>query len=198
MILTGPIVLRLCAIVFLAVLLQVGFFAGVPLLGTTANVVPVVVVALGLLGGAVTGGVSGFGAGLLLDVTVGGIPGVASLSLMAAGYLAGRWREGYDIVSSLVPPLLAGALTGVAVTVYGAMQLTLGIEAPISVLVLREVLAQALLGAILAVPLFPLIRRLLRVALVEGGTRARSRVSPDILGGSRPGISGIMGGGTSA
>jgi rod shape-determining protein MreD len=197
MIITLPIVLRLVAIVFVTVLLQLGFFAGIPLLGTTANVVPVVVVSLGLLGGAVTGGVSGFCAGLLLDVTVGGIPGVASLSLMAAGYLAGRWREGYDIVSSLVPPLLCGALTGVAVTIYGAMQLTLGIEAPISVMVLREILAQALLGAILAVPLFPLIRWLLRPAIVEGGTGARARTSPDMLGGSRPGISGIMGGGTS-
>jgi rod shape-determining protein MreD len=198
MIITPPIVLRLCAIVFIAVLLQLGLFAGIPLLGTTANVVPVVVVALGLLGGAVTGGVSGFCAGLLLDVTVGGIPGVASLSLMAAGYLAGRWREGYDIVSSLVPPLLTGALTGVAVTVYGAMQLTLGIEAPVSVLILREILAQALLGAILAVPIFPLIRRLLRPAIVDGATGTRARVSPEMLGGSRPGISGIMGGGTSA
>lgn len=197
MIITTPIVLRICAIVFLTVLIQLGLFAGIPLLGTTANVVPVVVVALGLLGGAVTGGVSGFCAGLLLDVTVGGIPGVASLSLMTAGYLAGRWREGYDIVSSLVPPLLAGALTGVAVTVYGAMQLTLGIEAPISIMILREILAQALLGAILAVPLFPLIRRLLRDAIVDGGSRARvGRTSPDMLGGSRPGISGIMGGGT--
>jgi rod shape-determining protein MreD len=198
MIITPPIVLRLCAIMFVTVLIQLGFFAGIPLLGTTANVVPVVVVAMGLLGGAVTGGVSGFCAGLLLDVMVGGIPGVASLSLMAAGYLAGRWREGYDIVSSLVPPLLTGALTGVAVTVYGAMQLTLGIEAPVSVLVLREILAQVVLGALLAVPIFPLIRRLLRPALVDGATKTRARVSPEMLGGSRPGISGIMGGGTSA
>ena len=37
---------------------------------------------------------------------LGGTLGVSSLSLMAAGYLAGRWRESYDIVSSLVPPLL--------------------------------------------------------------------------------------------
>ena len=92
-------------------LLQLGFFSQVPLLGSVANLVPVVVVALGLLGGAVTGAVAGFAAGLLIDVMIGGTLGVASLSLMAAGYLAGRWREGYDIVSSLVPPLLTGALT---------------------------------------------------------------------------------------
>ena len=106
MIVTPPILLRLVLIVFVAVLLQLGFFSQVPLLGSVANLLPVVVVALGLLGGAVTGAVTGFATGLLIDVMIGGTLGVASLSLMAAGYLAGRWREGYDIVSSLVPPLL--------------------------------------------------------------------------------------------
>ena len=98
-------------IVFVTVLLQFGFFSQVPILGSVANLLPVVVVSLGLLGGAVTGSVTGFATGLLIDVMIGGTLGVASLSLMAAGYLAGRWREGYDIVSSLVPPLLTGALT---------------------------------------------------------------------------------------
>jgi rod shape-determining protein MreD len=181
MIITPPIVLRLAAIIFITVLLQVGFFSGVPLLGTVANVVPVVVIALGLLGGAVTGGVAGFAAGLLLDSMLGGTLGVTSLSLMIAGYLAGRWREGYDIVSSLVPPLLAGALTGVAVTAYGAMQLTLGIDAPVSPLILREIIAQAVLGGLLAIPLFPLIRRALRPALVEEGSRTRTRASSRAL-----------------
>ena len=87
MIVTPRILLRLVAIVFAAVLLQVAFFSGVPLLGSVANVVPVVVVALGLLGGAVTGAVSGFAAGILIDVMVGGTLGVSSLALMAAGMM---------------------------------------------------------------------------------------------------------------
>jgi rod shape-determining protein MreD len=174
-ILTPNIVVRLVVIVFLTVLIQVGFFSRVPLLGSVANVIPVVIVTLGLLGGAVSGAVAGFAAGLLIDVMLGGTPGVTSLSLMAAGYLAGRWREGYDIVSSLVPPLLTGALTGVAALAYGAMQLTLGIDAQISALVLREVIIQALLGALLAIPVFPLIRRILRPALVDDVRRASAR-----------------------
>ena len=36
------------------------FFSQVPILGSVANLLPVVVVALGLLGGAVTGAVTGF------------------------------------------------------------------------------------------------------------------------------------------
>jgi rod shape-determining protein MreD len=185
-ILTPNIVVRLVVIVFLTVLIQVGFFSRVPLLGSVANVIPVVIVTLGLLGGAVSGAVAGFAAGLLIDVMLGGTPGVTSLSLMAAGYLAGRWREGYDIVSSLVPPLLCGALCGVAALVYGALQLTLGIDSPISILALREVVVQALLGALLAVPIYPAIRRGVRPALVTDATRPRARIAPGgILNTSR-------------
>jgi rod shape-determining protein MreD len=175
MIVTPPILLRLVLIVFVAVLLQLGFFSQVPLLGSVANLLPVVVVALGLLGGAVTGAVTGFATGLLIDVMIGGTLGVASLSLMAAGYLAGRWREGYDIVSSLVPPLLAGALTALTALIYGALTLTLGVDAPVSVLALREVVVQGLLGILLAIPVFPLIRRIVRPALVDDAAAARSR-----------------------
>ncbi len=178
MIVTPPILLRIVAVVFLAVIVQLAFFSRVPLLGSVAYVVPVVIVALGLLGGGLSGAVSGFFAGLLLDVMLGGTLGVTSLSLMAAGYMAGRWREGYDIVSSLVPPLLTGALCGVVALLFAALQLTLGVDAPVSVLVLREVVVQALLGVLLAVPLFPLIRRVLRPALVDDSQRARTRVTP--------------------
>jgi rod shape-determining protein MreD len=181
MIITPRIVVRLALVVFVSVLLQVGFFSQVPLLGSVAYLLPVVVVAIGLLGGAVTGAVTGFATGLLLDAMIGGTLGVASLSLMAAGYLAGRWREGYDIVSSLVPPLLTGALTALTALIYGSLTLTLGVDAPISILALREVIVQGLLGVVLAVPVFPLVRRIVRPALVDDSIRARSR-----SGRSRP------------
>jgi rod shape-determining protein MreD len=177
MIITPRIFVRLALIVFVTVLLQLAFFSRIPVLDSVANVIPVVIVALGLLGGAVTGAVCGFIAGLLVDVMIGGTMGITSLALMTAGYGAGRWREGYDIVSSLVPPLLTGALTGVAAFAYGAMQLTLGVDSQISALVLREVIVQALLGALLAVPVFPLIRRILRPALVDDIRRASVRSS---------------------
>lgn len=191
MIVTPRIFARLALIVFLAVILQLAFFSRIPMLGSVAYLVPVVIVALGLLGGAVTGAVSGFAAGLLIDAMIGGTPGVTSLSLMAAGYLAGRWREGYDIVSSLVPPLLTGALCGVAALAYAGMQLALGVDAQVSALAIREVLVQALLGALLAVPFFPLIRRLLRPALVDDSRRAGARVSPNTLDRGPMRLSGL-------
>jgi rod shape-determining protein MreD len=178
---TPRIMLTAGALVFVSVLLQLSFFSQVPLLGSVANIVPVVVVSLGLLGGAVPGAVAGFLAGLLLDAALGGTLGVASLALMAAGYLAGRWREGYDIASSLVPPLLTGILTGVAAATYAGLQLLLGVEAPVSLLILREVLVQAFLGMLLAVPVFPFVRWALRPGLVEDAVPARRRRARGML-----------------
>jgi rod shape-determining protein MreD len=184
-IITPRIFLRIVLIIFVTVLLQAGLFSMLPLLGSVPNVVPVVVVAFGLLGGAVSGATAGFTAGILLDIMLGGTLGISSLALMIAGYLAGRWREGYDIVSSLVPPLLTGALTALAALAYAAIQLTLGVEAPISVLAIREIAVQGLFGALLAVPVFPLIRRILRPALVDDARRARAKVPSGMLGTAR-------------
>jgi hypothetical protein len=71
------------------------------------------------------------------------------------------------------------------------MQLTLGIDAQVSALVIREIIVQALLGAALAVPFFPLIRRILRPALIDDALRARVRSG---AGARRPGPFAIMGG----
>jgi rod shape-determining protein MreD len=182
LIFTPRIVATVGLIVFVAVVLQLAFFSQVPLLGSVANIVPVVVIAIGLLGGAVPGVVTGFFTGLLLDSALGDTLGVASLALMAAGYLAGRWREGYDIASSLVPPLLTGALVGVSVATYAMVQLMLGVEAPVSLLVLREIFVQAFLGVLLAIPTYPLIRRILRPALVDEGRAMRRRMPRSMMG----------------
>ena len=63
------------------------------ILGATPYVVPVVVVALGLLGGGVVGAVCGFFAGLLMDSLLLQTLGVSSLVLLSIGYLAGRYRR---------------------------------------------------------------------------------------------------------
>jgi rod shape-determining protein MreD len=172
-------------IVFGTVLLQLSFFSLMPMFGSVINIVPVVVVAFGLLGGAVTGATVGFCAGLLQDAALGSTLGVASLALMCAGYLAGRWREGYDIASPAVPPLLSGALTGVYATVLAALNLMLGVTHPVSPLFLQEILVQALLGGFVAIAIFPLIRRVLRPALVDDRRLRRRPGARGMLGVSR-------------
>lgn len=177
MIVTWRSGIRLAAIVVGCVLLQISFFSYLTLFGTTPDIVPLVVVSLGLLGGAVVGAVCGFATGLLIDSALLQTLGVSSLVLLSAGYLAGRYREAAEISNSLVPPLLAGALTAVAAAGFAAIQLMLGVRAPVSLLVLREILVQGLLAVLLALPLYPLIRRILRRALVEDAAARRARTA---------------------
>jgi rod shape-determining protein MreD len=185
MIFTPRITAIVAAIVFVSVLLQISFFSLTPIAGTVINIVPVVVIAIGLLGGAVPGAVAGFSAGLLLDFALGGTLGVASLALLAAGYLAGRWREGYDIVSVFVPPAVTAALVLVYGVVLAGLELMLGVDNPVDPFFWGEILTQALLGGLVALALFPLVRRILRPALVDDRRPARRPGARGMLGASR-------------
>jgi rod shape-determining protein MreD len=174
MIVTVKVALRLALLIFLAAILQVSFFSQITLLGAAPEVMPVVIVSIALLGGAVLGASCGFAAGLLLDVLMLQTLGVSSLVLLTTGWLAGRFRESFEISSALTPVVLAGALTLLAASIFTALQLMLGVEAPVSLLVIREIVVKALLGLLLAVPIYPAVRRLLRVALIEDTPRRRA------------------------
>jgi rod shape-determining protein MreD len=175
MIVTWQIGARLAAIVLITVLVQISFLSSLSFLGATPDVLPVVIAVLGLLGGAVTGAVAGFATGLLVDSMLLQTLGVSSLVLLSVGYLAGRYREQFEIDSVLAPALLVGGLTLLATAGFVGLQLMLGVEAEVSLLVIREVLIKALLGFLMAFPLYPLIRFALRPALVleEPPTRRR-------------------------
>jgi rod shape-determining protein MreD len=175
MIVTTRIGLRIALIVLIAVILQISFFSYLSVLGATPDALAVVVVCLGLLGGAVIGAGCGFGAGLLLDSLLLQTLGISSLVLLGAGYLAGRYREGFEISSRWVPPLLAGVLTALGALGFAAVQLMLGVETQVSLLAVREILVKGILAFLLALPLYPLLRMLLRPALVEEPAPARRR-----------------------
>jgi rod shape-determining protein MreD len=173
MIVTWRIAVRIALIVAVTVVLQISFFSYLNLLGSAPDLLPVVIVSLGLLGGGVVGAVAGFGAGLLIDSVLLQTLGVSSLTLLSIGYLAGRYREGFEITNSLVPPLVTGGLTLLGAAGFAALQLMLGVDTPVSLLVVREILVQALLAILLAIPVYPLLRRVLRAALVDDTPRTR-------------------------
>jgi rod shape-determining protein MreD len=175
MIVTVRVAIRLALLIFVAAMLQVSFFSQVTLFGAAPEVMPVVIVSIGLLGGAVVGASCGFAAGLLLDILMLQTLGVSSLVLLTTGWLAGRYRESFEIGSALTPILLVGGLTLLAASIFTALQLMLGVEAPVSLLIVREILVKALLGLLLAIPIYPGVRRLLRVALIDD-TRGRRTV----------------------
>lgn len=181
MILTPNIVARLVAIVIVGVILQLSFFSQVALFHVSPDVLPALVVVLGLLGGSLTGAVCGFWVGFLLDCLLIAPLGGASLVLLATGYLAGLFRERFEIHSALVPPLLCMALTLFAELGFGAVQLMLGIDAPISDLVIRDMLLKSVFAFFLGWALYAGLRRALRPALVEEPMARRGR-RPTVLG----------------
>lgn len=175
MIVTRLIGLRMAVIVLLGVLLQVSFFSQVTFLHTRPDVLPSVIASLGLLGGSMTGAVTGFSAGLLLDCLLLAPLGASSLVLLATGYLAGIYRERSDLDSPMVAALLCMGLTLFAQVAFSAMQLMLGVDAPVSSLVARDILVKTIYAFFLAFPVYLLTRRVLRAALLDDRAVRRTR-----------------------
>jgi rod shape-determining protein MreD len=180
-IVTPKIFIRLAAIAVLGVLLQLSFFSRIELLHTSPDVLPALVVSLGLLGGSMAGAVSGFSIGFLVDCLLVAPLGGSSLVLLTAGYLAGLFRERFEIHSSLVPPLLCMGLTLFAELGFALVQVMLGVDAPVSVLIVRDLLLKSIYAFFLGWPIYLLLRRALRPALVEEPRASRSR-QPTVLG----------------
>ena len=181
MILTPKIVARIAAIGFLAVLLQLSFFSRVELFHVSPDILPALAVCLGLLGGSLTGAVSGFAIGLFVDCLLVEALGITSLVLLGTGYLAGLFRERFEIHSSLVPALLCMGLTLVAELGFAAIQLLLGVDAPLSLLIVRDMLLKSVYAFFLGWPIYLLVRRTLRPALVEE-PKVQRRREPKVLG----------------
>lgn len=181
MIITRWIALRLTLLIVGAVLFQLTFLSKIIVFEVAPDILPALAIALGLLGGAVVGAGFGFLIGLLADSALIAPLGITSLALLTAGYLAGRFREAFDIASSLTPIGLAGVLTSLSATIIAVVQLTLGVQSDVSVLIVREIAVQGVLAMLLMAGIFPLVRRVLRPALIDLDPPRR----PAVLGSAR-------------
>jgi rod shape-determining protein MreD len=182
MIVTPRIFARTAAIVVVGVLLQLSFFSRVTLFDTSPDVLPALIVSLALLGGSMTGAVAGFSIGLLVDCLLVETLGATSLVLLTTGYVAGLFRERFEIHSRLVPPLLCMGLTFFAQLGYGAVELMLGVDSSVSLLIVRDMVLKSVFAFFLGWPIYLAVRRILRPALVEEPTVVRRRSQPTILG----------------
>jgi rod shape-determining protein MreD len=182
LILTPNILARLVAIVVGGVILQLSLFSRVNLFDVSPDLLPSLIVVLGLLGGSLTGAVCGFSAGLLLDCLLIVPLGGGSLVLLGVGYLAGLFRERFEINSPLVPPLLCMGLTLVAELGFGAVEMMLGFDAPVSGLVVRDILLKSIFAFFGGWAIYVGVRRALRPALVDDLSIRRSGRRPTVLG----------------
>ena len=171
----APIVIRLWVLGVVAVILQLAAVSQITLLGVTVDVVPLIVVATGLLVGSIPGACMGFGMGLLLDLALVQTLGVDSLVLVFVGYFAGRFRELRDPSHGLIP-LAAGAIGTAAYLIgFSIIQFLLGVDAPVSLLLVREILATVIVNTVVALPVYALVRRVLEPYLPDDPRRRRRR-----------------------
>lgn len=175
MIITPQTVGRLALLGVVVVIVQVAAISQVSLLGTTADLVPLAVAAVGLLCGSLTGAIFGFAVGLFVDTALFQIMGLSSLVYLVAGYGAGRLRELRDPQAPVVPVVVGAVATAVATIGFGVMNFLLGMDAPVSFLLARQILATILVNAVIALPVFALVRRWMLPVLPDDPRRRRRR-----------------------
>jgi rod shape-determining protein MreD len=172
--------IRAGLLVLLGVVIQISGLAQIRVLGAAPDVTPLIVAAVALFAGSVPGAVTGFCVGLLLDLALGQNVGSSSLVLTAVGYGVGRYGELRDPAHGLIAiPVGAAASAGYLIA-FAAVNFMLQIETSVSALVVRDAVVTTILNAILAVPVFGGIRRLLRPVLLAqpGGRRRRAEPLP--------------------
>ena len=168
-------VLRLVAMLLVGGILQLTTVSQVAIFGVPADLSPLLVGAVGLLCGAIAGACFGFGLGLFMDTLLAQTLGLTSLVLLAVGYAAGRLRELRDPAHALVPVAVGAAATAAAAIGFSVLQFLLGVDAPVSLLLVRQILMTIVLNTLLALPVYLACRRILAPFLPDDPRRRRRR-----------------------
>jgi rod shape-determining protein MreD len=169
------IALRLAALGLVTVIVQLSAVSQITVIGVSADLSPLVVMSTGLLLGSVPGAVMGFCMGLLVDMALLQTPGVSSLIFIAVGYGAGRLRELRDPSHGLIPLAAGAAATAITEIGFSMIQFLLGVDAPVSLLLVRQILATIVLNSLLALPVYALVRRIVQPYLPDDPRRRRRR-----------------------
>jgi rod shape-determining protein MreD len=173
---TSPaLILRVAVLAIAVVFLQTGVVAEVPVFGVSVDLSPLLVAFVGLLCGSVIGAVTGFAVGLLVDLALLQTLGVTSLIFTLVGYWSGRLRELRDPQAALTPLLVGAAAAGVSLLGYSMMQFMLGVDAPVSFELLRQIVIGVFVDTLVALPMWAIVRRSLEGALPEDPRRRRRR-----------------------
>lgn len=167
--------LRLAVLAFGTVVIQQAAVSQISIFGVTADLGPLVVMSVGLLAGSMPGAIMGFGTGLLVDLVLFQTLGVTSLLYIAIGYWSGRVRELLDPAHGLVPLGMGAGATAVAGFGMALIQFLLGVDAPVSALLLQQIFVTILVNTLIALPVYALVRRILRSALPDDPRRRRRR-----------------------
>jgi rod shape-determining protein MreD len=166
---------RLIVLTFATVIVQQAAISQISVFGVSADVTPLVVMSVGLLTGSMVGAITGFGIGMFVDLVLVQTLGVTSLLYIAIGYWSGRIRELRDPAHGLVPLALGAAATAFAGLGMAVIQFLLGVDSPVSLLLLQQIFITVLVNTLIALPLYALVRRIIQPVLPEDPRRRRRR-----------------------
>ena len=172
---TTASVIRLVLLGLIGGLIQLSVVSQVMVFGVPADLTPLLVASIGFIAGSVPGAVFGFCLGLFIDVSLYQTLGVSSLVFTAVGYGAGRIRELRDPAHGLAPGAVGAAAPAIAAVGFTVLQFLLGVQSPVSLLLLREILLTVVLNTLLALPVYAIMRRALLPFLPEDPRRRRRR-----------------------
>jgi rod shape-determining protein MreD len=166
---------RIAVLAVVVVFFQIGVVSEVPVFGVSADLSPLLVAFVGLMCGSTVGAVTGFAVGLLVDLALVQTLGVTSLTLTVVGYWAGRLHEARDPQAALTPLLVGAAASAGAMVAYSIVQFLLGVDAPVSWELLRQIVLGVVVNTIIALPVWAIVRRCLIGSLPEDPRRRRRR-----------------------
>jgi rod shape-determining protein MreD len=172
---SAALLARVAALGVVIVFVQIGAVSEVPVFGVNADFSPLFVAFVGLLCGSTIGAVSGFGVGLLVDLALLQTLGVSSLIFTLIGYWSGRLRELRDPQAALTPLLVGAVASAVSLAGYSLVEFMLGVDAPVSFELLRQIVLGVVVNSLVAIPAWALVRRVLEGALPEDPRRRRRR-----------------------
>src|SRR5207302_2101010 len=166
---------RLIALALATVVLQEAAVSQISIFGTSADLTPLVVMSVGLLAGSIAGATMGFATGLLVDMVLVQTLGVTSLLYIVIGYWSGRLRELRDPSNGLVPMAMGAGATAFAGLGMAMIQFLLGVDAPVSLLLLQQIFIAVLVNTLIALPVYAAVRRVIEPALPHDPRRRRRR-----------------------
>jgi rod shape-determining protein MreD len=173
--LSRSLVTRIAVLLVVVVFFQIGVVSEVPLFGVAVDLSPLVVAFVGLLCGSTLGATTGFAVGLLVDLALMQTLGVTSLILTLVGYWCGRLRELRDPQATLTPLLVGAAASAAATVGYSLMEFLLGVDAPVSLELLRQIVLGVAVNTVVALPMWVIVRRSLEPGLPDDPRRRRRR-----------------------
>ena len=169
------LITRIALLSLVAVLVQETVISKISIFGVDADITPLVVMSIGLLCGSMPGAIVGFCMGLFVDTVQFQTLGITSLLFIIIGYWSGRLRELRAPSHGLVPLALGAVATAVAGVGMAVIQFLLGVDAPVSLLLLQQIFITVLVNTLIALPVYALVRRVIRPALPQDPRRRRRR-----------------------